>query len=54
MAIEQVNVGGPLQAPVAPYVDGGVGVTLNNSYESSDEKGRTNERTGEFTLFAIL
>ena len=29
MAIEQVNVGGPLQAPVAPYVDGGVGVTLN-------------------------
>ena len=27
----------------APYVDGGVGVTLNNSCESSDENERTRD-----------
>ena len=36
MAIEQVNVGGPPVAAAAPYVDG---VALNNSCESSDERG---------------
>ena len=47
MAIEQVNVGGPPvdeagvgrgREAAAPYVDG---VALNNSCESSDERGGT-------------
>ena len=56
MAIEQVNVGGPPVAEAAvgrgreaaaPYVDG---VALNNSCESSDERGGRDAGR----LFAIL